>query len=335
METALYLPVKRFLEKLGFTVKGEIGGCDLVALSGDDPPIVVIGELKLTFNLELILQAVDRAGACDEVWLAAKLSARGKGRESDARYRNLCRRLGFGMLAVTNTGDVEVIVKPATTAPRRNPEEALAADQGASSGARAIRRWAAATRAPIMTAYRQQALACAAALSGGPRRVKDLRDRDAGRRQDFAAQCLWLVRSRRARHLRADRCRARRAEALAAATAGSGRRRIVRQGRKREDNMIVVTGSVTARQDSFDEVRRLSLEHVHRSRSEPGCISHAVHVDCENPLRLVFFEQWADRAALLNHFAVPASRDFVKSLQSLAAAATSIELYDATRLEKL
>ena len=123
METALYLPVKRFLEKLGFTVKGEVGGCDLVALSGDDPPVVVIGELKLSFNLELILQAVDRAGACDEVWLAAKLSARGKGRESDARYRNLCRRLGFGMLAVTNTGDVEVIVKPPTTAPRRDPKK--------------------------------------------------------------------------------------------------------------------------------------------------------------------------------------------------------------------
>jgi quinol monooxygenase YgiN len=99
--------------------------------------------------------------------------------------------------------------------------------------------------------------------------------------------------------------------------------------------MIVVTGSVTARQDSFDEIRRLSLEHVHRSRGESGCVSHAVHVDCENPLRLVFFEQWADRAALLAHFAVPASRDFVKSLQSLAAAATTIELYDATRLEKL
>jgi quinol monooxygenase YgiN len=99
--------------------------------------------------------------------------------------------------------------------------------------------------------------------------------------------------------------------------------------------MIVVTGSVTTRQDSFDEVRRLSLEHVHRSRTEPGCISHAVQVDCENPLRLVFFEQWADRAALLNHFAVPASREFVKSLQQLAAAATTIELYDATRLEKL
>jgi quinol monooxygenase YgiN len=99
--------------------------------------------------------------------------------------------------------------------------------------------------------------------------------------------------------------------------------------------MIVVTGSVVARQDTFDEVRRLSLEHVHRSRDEPGCISHAVHVDCENALRLVFIEQWADRAALLAHFAVPASRDFVRALQPLAAAATTIELYDATKLEKL
>ncbi|MCC8955613.1 antibiotic biosynthesis monooxygenase [Bradyrhizobium sp. Pear77] len=99
--------------------------------------------------------------------------------------------------------------------------------------------------------------------------------------------------------------------------------------------MIVVTGSVTARPDSFDEVRRLSLEHVHRSRTEPGCISHAVQVDCENPLRLVFFEQWVDRAALAAHFAVPASRDFVRSLQSLAAAATTIELYDAHKIERL
>ena len=56
LETLLYRPVKTFLEGLGFVVKGEIGGCDLFALRGDDPPVVVIGELKLTFNLELVLQ---------------------------------------------------------------------------------------------------------------------------------------------------------------------------------------------------------------------------------------------------------------------------------------
>jgi quinol monooxygenase YgiN len=99
--------------------------------------------------------------------------------------------------------------------------------------------------------------------------------------------------------------------------------------------MILVTGSVVAREDSIDEVRRLSLEHVQRSRAEPGCISHAVHCDCEQPLRLVFIERWADRAALMAHFAVPASREFVQALQRLAAGATTIELYEATRLEKL
>ncbi|WP_426434148.1 putative quinol monooxygenase [Bradyrhizobium genosp. P] len=99
--------------------------------------------------------------------------------------------------------------------------------------------------------------------------------------------------------------------------------------------MILVTGSVTARPDSFDEVRRLSLEHVHRSRAEPGCISHAVHIDCENPLRLVFFEQWADLAVLQAHFAVPATREFVLALRSLAASAVPIELYDGHKIERL
>jgi hypothetical protein len=182
VETSLYLPVKRHLENLGFTVKGEIGGCDLVALSGDDPPVVVIGELKLRFNLELILQGVERAGACDEVWLAARLSMRGKGRESDARYRNLCRRLGFGMLGVTDRGDVEVLVAPATVSLRRNPKKRsrLVSEHQRRKGDPVV---GGSTRMPIMTAYRQQALSCAAAMAAGPCRVRDLRaeNPDAGK----------------------------------------------------------------------------------------------------------------------------------------------------------
>jgi len=174
VETALYLPVKRFLEDLGFVVKGEIGGCDLVGLKGDDRPVMVICELKLSFNLELLMQAVDRAGACDEVWLAARISARGKGRENDARYRNLCRRLGFGMLAVTNSDDVEVIVRPPTSAPRRDPKKRsrLIAEHQRRKGDPVL---GGSTRTPIMTAYRQQALACAFAMTDGPRRLRDLK----------------------------------------------------------------------------------------------------------------------------------------------------------------
>lgn len=182
METSLYLPIKRFLEQRGFTVKGEIGGCDLVALSPDETPLLVIGELKLSFNLELVLQAVDRAGACDEVWLAARASARGKGRESDARFRNLCRRLGFGMLAVSAEGEVAVVVAPDAPMPRKDPRRRskLMAEHRRRLGDPAV---GGGSRVPIMTAYRQQALACAAALAAGPMRPRDLRPRapDAGR----------------------------------------------------------------------------------------------------------------------------------------------------------
>jgi quinol monooxygenase YgiN len=60
-----------------------------------------------------------------------------------------------------------------------------------------------------------------------------------------------------------------------------------------------------------------------------------VHVDCENPLRLVFIEQWADRAALAAHFAVPASRNFVRALGAFAAGPPTIEIYDAAKLDGL
>ncbi|MGA0562301.1 DUF2161 domain-containing phosphodiesterase [Ancylobacter sp. VNQ12] len=174
METSLYLPVKRFLEGLGFSVKGEVGGCDLLAISADDTPLVVIGELKLSFNLELVLQAVDRAGACDEVWLAARASLRGNGRESDSRFRNLCRRLGFGMLSVSPAGEVTILVSPVSPMPRKDPRRRsrLVEEHRRRVGDPAV---GGGSRAPIMTAYRQQALACAAAMAAGSMRPRDLR----------------------------------------------------------------------------------------------------------------------------------------------------------------
>jgi hypothetical protein len=130
--------------------------------------------MKLSFNLELVLQAVDRAAACDEVWLAARISARGKGRESDARFRNLCRRLGFGMLGVSEGGEVAILVSPASPTPRkdRRRRSRLVEEHCRRQGDPAM---GGGSRRPIMTAYRQQALACAAALADGPRRPRDLR----------------------------------------------------------------------------------------------------------------------------------------------------------------
>ena len=182
METSLYLPVKSFLEKAGYVVKGEVGGCDLVGLSNDDPPVVVVAELKLSFNLELILQAVDRAAISDEVWIAARISSSGRGREADKRYRNLCRRLGVGMLGISDAGEVSVIVGSVSPMPRTDPKRRsrLMREHQKRRGDPVL---GGSTRTPIMTAYRQQALACAATLTAGPLRVRDIRTNvpDAGK----------------------------------------------------------------------------------------------------------------------------------------------------------
>lgn len=173
LESALSAPVKTFLESLGFTVKGEIGGCDLMGLSADSPPLVVVCELKMSFNLELVLQGVERAAVADEVWLAARLSKKGKGREADPRFRNLVRRLGFGLLGVTDGGSVEVLLSPDAVAAKRNPRKRsrLVAEHMRRRGDPVL---GGGSRAPIMTAYRQAALACAAMLSAGPLRPRDL-----------------------------------------------------------------------------------------------------------------------------------------------------------------
>jgi len=97
--------------------------------------------------------------------------------------------------------------------------------------------------------------------------------------------------------------------------------------------MILVLGSVVAREGSVGEVLKLSEEHVLRSRKEPGCLAHAVHKDTENPNRVVFVEQWSSEEALWEHFKVPASRAFSKELATLAAEPPGIAIYSATPVQ--
>ena len=95
---------------------------------------------------------------------------------------------------------------------------------------------------------------------------------------------------------------------------------------------LLVIGSIRARPEHIEQLLALSMEHVRRSRTEPGCLSHAVHHDVEDPLRLVFVEEWADRAALMAHFAVPASRGFVKAAAAWAVGAPTMALYEVDAL---
>jgi len=93
--------------------------------------------------------------------------------------------------------------------------------------------------------------------------------------------------------------------------------------------MIIVWGRVEAKAEHAGEVERLSLEHVHRSRAEPGCIGHSVQRDVENANVLVFYEEWQDMAALQLHFQVAESGQFLAALQGLILGDPEIKIYEA------
>jgi hypothetical protein len=168
-ETDLYAPVKHFLEKQGYTVKAEVKSCDVVAVRGDEPPVIV--ELKTALTLQLIYQAMDRLMISETVYIAI---ARPK-RSVSVNALRLCRRLGIGLLIIAKSGNLEAAADPLPYQPRLNIKRrgVLLKEFAARKGDPNI---GGSTRTPIMTAYRQDAIKCATHLqSAGPASPKSIK----------------------------------------------------------------------------------------------------------------------------------------------------------------
>lgn len=100
-ETELYEPVKKLLEEKGYTVKGEVGDCDVYAATPDGKTLAV--ELKVRLNLDVIIQAAQRQKVSDSVYIAVP-SPRKSGLK---RWQNIChllRRLEIGLITVKPEG---------------------------------------------------------------------------------------------------------------------------------------------------------------------------------------------------------------------------------------
>ena len=98
--------------------------------------------------------------------------------------------------------------------------------------------------------------------------------------------------------------------------------------------MIIVTGTLRARPDALTELLALSREHVLRSRAEPGCLEHGVAIDVDDPLRLVYFERWADATAIGAHLKLAASREFGKRAAALVDQPPTLSMFDASELRR-
>ncbi|PYI57339.1 DUF2161 domain-containing phosphodiesterase [Paenibacillus flagellatus] len=180
-ETELYEPVKRYMEALGYEVRGEVHHCDLVAVRGDEPPVIV--ELKRTFNLPLLVQGLDRLSQSDNVYVAVEMPETGRAphqlKWSD--LSRLCRRLGLGLMTVRfykrRKPAVDVVCDPVPYAPKPSKLKStrLLHEFRERSGDYNV---GGSTRRKLVTAYREKALELAVQLklhgSLSPRKLREL-----------------------------------------------------------------------------------------------------------------------------------------------------------------
>lgn len=172
-ETDLYAPVCRYLKKQGYEVKAEVKHCDVVAIRADEPPLIV--ELKTRLNLELILQAADRLCLSEQVYIAFPASAP-LWRRHWRRVRDLCRRLGVGIITLSDKSlQLKVRLDPIPYHPRGSGtrQHRLLAEFEHRVGDNNV---GGSTRQKIMTAYRQDALRCAAVLADGIQQLAEIRE---------------------------------------------------------------------------------------------------------------------------------------------------------------
>jgi hypothetical protein len=165
-ESTLHEPIKRFLEHQGYEVKAEIGSADVVAVRGDESPVVV--ELKAGFSLSLFHQATERQTITDVVYIAATGRPRpgfeGASKEPDALPDALTRADNRSRADQC----VVVHVDPAPYQPRQSTwkKTRLLGEFSKRVGDPNV---GGATRRGLVTAYRQDALRCVKFLSeNGP-----------------------------------------------------------------------------------------------------------------------------------------------------------------------
>lgn len=162
-ETELYAPVKSFFERQGYVVRGEVKHCDIVAIRGDEPPVIV--ELKKSFTIPLLVQGLDRLKLSEQVYVAFELPHKGKAphRLHWEDVRRLGRTLGLGIITVQffqrKQPLVDIVCDPTPYIPRPNKKAALRVvnEFRERSGDYNI---GGSSQRKLMTAYREKALHC-------------------------------------------------------------------------------------------------------------------------------------------------------------------------------
>lgn len=162
-EAELYQPIKDFLEFEGYAVQGEVVGCDVVAVRGED---ILVVEMKRQFNLKLVMQAIARQQVCSSVYMAFPSTVQLSARRRMSEIKALAKRLHLGIILVHDRPSgltVEVLLTPDFKEFRINVKaqkafmkELMGREHSVNTGG--------VTKTKIVTVHKERALSIAAFL---------------------------------------------------------------------------------------------------------------------------------------------------------------------------
>lgn len=155
-ESDLYLPLKQYLESQNYEVKGEVCDCDVVAVRGDEAPVIV--ELKLLLNLDVLLQGVDRLTLSSTIYIGIPHDSKAFKKKRKLSLK-LLKMLGFGLILIDHIKNkVEVVLDPSEYKPRKikQKKEKLLGEFQSRIGDPNLGGMA--SKKGVLTSYRQKAL---------------------------------------------------------------------------------------------------------------------------------------------------------------------------------
>ncbi len=156
-ESDLYQPVCKFFTELGYDVQAEVNSCDLVAKRDGE---IIAAELKKSFCLKLVYQAIDRQSMTDFVYMVIPRPSKGAKGSGWNDMLRLAKRLNLGIITVALDSPlktVDVVAVPENNSARKNYTRKAALSRETDS--RNLRtNIGGINKTKILTAYREKSI---------------------------------------------------------------------------------------------------------------------------------------------------------------------------------
>lgn len=174
-ETELYEPIKNYLLQNGYIVQAEVKNCDIACLYEDE---LVVIELKKSFNLRLLYQAMDRKAFANKVFVGINRPKSFRKKETKNMLKIL-KAMDIGLITVSLDSPlklVEIVLTPEGDSKKRKSRKRTMVLNELERRNLNTNIGGSTKKDNILTAYREQAIFLACVLNkikkGSPAYIK-------------------------------------------------------------------------------------------------------------------------------------------------------------------